>query len=120
MILVVGSVLTIVGALGVAYAVFRTNVVTKTVDLYKTENEILGKTVARLGSDLATCHDRIATIEDANRVLRETVTGERAIQALSTEIRAYQQPVAEAHRMQLDALNRILAAIRDLGGRVHE
>ncbi|MCA1572364.1 MAG: hypothetical protein LC798_19090 [Chloroflexi bacterium] len=110
---VVGAVLTLLGTLGVSYAVFRTNVVTKTIELYKSENEILGKAVARLGIDVAAAAEKIRTLEETNRVLRSTVTGEVAISALADTIRGYQDPIYEAHRTQLEVLQRILDAVQE-------
>lgn len=82
---VMGLVLAVAGALGVAYAVFRSATVTKTLDLYKEENEALGKALARQQADLLALSERLRGIEEENRVLRNVVTGKEHFDALERE-----------------------------------
>lgn len=70
-----GIILAVSGALGVAYAVFRSTTVTKTVELYKGENEIQGKAIARQALQLAEQEARILVIERENEILRNLVVG---------------------------------------------
>lgn len=100
MLALLGSALTVVGLLGVAYAVFRTNVVSRTLELYRAENEALGKALARREEEARRMAERLEAVEAANRVLRETVTGEAAVKALEQEVR-------QTHNVQLELLRSI-------------
>lgn len=83
MILVVGLVMSLAGTLGIAYAVFKSATVTKTIELLETENTALSKSVLRQQNDLALLQDRVGQLEQANNVLKNIVTGRAEIEALT-------------------------------------
>lgn len=80
---VIGAILAIAGGLGVAYAVFRSATVQKTLDLYQSENEALGRAVARQQGDLLAFGERMRALEEENRVLRNVVTGKQYLEEFS-------------------------------------
>lgn len=98
-----GLILAVAGALGVAYAVFRSTTVTKTLELYKTENEVQGKAIARQAVLLVEQEARITMLEKENEVLRNLVIGHEQLEMLvkDTVARSIQ------HQEQLDTLNEI-------------
>lgn len=77
-----GLVLTLAGAFGIAYAVFRSTTVTKTLELYKTENEAQGRAVARQAVTLLEQEARLAALEKENEVLRKLVIGHEQLDFL--------------------------------------
>lgn len=77
-----GVILALAGALGVAYAVFRSTTVTKTVELYKSENEVQGKAIARQALQLAEQEARILVLERENAILRDLVIGKEQLDML--------------------------------------
>lgn len=88
---IIGAVLGITGVLGVAYAVFRSATVQKTLDLYETENAALGKAVARQQVDLVAVTSRLEQIERENEVLRNVVTGKAQLDEIGAATRLAQQ-----------------------------
>lgn len=100
MLAVLGAVLALTGTLGIAYAVFRSATVQKTLDLYETENAALGKAVARQQADLLTVTARLEQIERENEVLRNIVTGKAQLD----EIRAATHLTQQQHDEMMVAL----------------
>lgn len=111
---VLGAILAVAGALGIAYAVFRSATVQKTLDLYRSENEALGKAVARLQGDYLTIVAKAEELERANRVLQETVSGREAIQALATHLSKEQQARSDEHRVLAQLLEDMKDQLADI------
>lgn len=101
-----GVILAVAGALGVSYAVFRSTTVTKTVELYKGENEVQGKAIARQALQLVEQDARIAALERENEVLRNLVVGHDQLDLLVRDS-------AERHTEHIHQVE-ILADIKDL------
>ncbi len=104
---VLGMVLGLVGTLGIAYAVFRSATVQKTLDLYRSENEALGKAVARHAAELLALQAKAEQLETANRVLQETVSGREAIERLATRLAEYEADRATEHKAMTEELDRM-------------
>jgi len=119
LLVVVGITLSIVGLLGVSYAVFRTNVVSKTIELYKNENEILGKALARQQTEAEKLATRLQALETANEVLRTTVSGERAIAELREQAKGWFAHAQDQHKVQMDLLHDIHDDLLGKGGKRH-
>ena len=120
-ILAIGLVLSVAGLLGVAYAVFRSATVTKTIELLETENEALSKSLTRQKTDLELLQDRVSQLEQANRVLQNIVTGRVEIDALTkfaereaTLRREEHQALLGAISQVKDVVMRTLAEMKDL------
>lgn len=98
-----GLIMAVAGALGIAYAVFRSTTVTKTLELYQGENEVQGKAIARQAVLLVEQDARIVALEKENEVLRNLVIGHEQLEMLvrDTVARSIQ------HAEQLEALNEI-------------
>ena len=79
---ILSAVVLIAGALGIAYAIFRSTTVTKTVELYKGENEVQGKAIARQATALIDQEARIGALERENAVLRNLVVGHEQLDLL--------------------------------------
>lgn len=103
----VGLLLGLIGTLGIAYAVFRSATVQKTLDLYKGENEALGKAVARQQADIVTLTTKVEELEKANAVLRDTVSGTAAVETLKRQM-------AEEHNTVVDILTEIKDQMAEL------
>lgn len=101
---ILGAILALAGALGIAYAVFRSATVTKTLDLYRSENEALGKALARQQADLVALTVKAEELERANEVLQRTVSGTAAVETLKTELARYQDERATEHKALMDVL----------------
>ena len=120
MLVAVGAILTIIGLLGVAYAVFRTNVVSKTIELYKSENEILGKALARQQTEYEKLVTRLQALETANEVLRTTVSGEKAVNELREQAKGWFSHAQDQHKVQMDLLHDIHDTVLGRGHREHK
>jgi hypothetical protein len=110
----VSALLALSGALGIAYAIFRSATVTKTMELYKLENEALGKSVSRLQADQAVQSERITVLENENRVLRDVVTGKTAIEHLTGEVLRTEAQRREEHAAMMVLLRDLLGQIKDM------
>lgn len=111
-------ILAAIGALGIAYAVFRSATVTKTMELYKLENEALGKSVARLQADQLIQAERITTLENENKVLKDVVTGKSAVDELQAYAEAESRMRREAEQTAITLLRDILAQLKDMWGQL--
>lgn len=105
----IGAVLGMVGLLGVAYAVFTSAKVQKTVELYKLENEAQGKRIGTLEAEKVTQGERLAAVERENLTLKDLATGKTFLEGLSHEMQD-----AENQRMvEHQAMTAALAEIKD-------
>jgi phage shock protein A len=111
---ILGAVLGIIGTLGIAYAVFRSATVQKTLDLYRSENEALGKAVARLTADHMALAAKAEQLETANRVLQETVSGRDAIERLTTRLVEFQADRATEHKTMMELLDDIRESLGEI------
>lgn len=109
-----GAVLGMMGFLGVAYAVFTSAKVQKTVELYKLENEAQGKRIGTLEGDKTTLGERVAALERENLTLKDLATGKTFMEVLSKEItEAEAQRLAE-HRAMLEALHELKDSLAEM------
>lgn len=111
-----GAVVGMMGLLGVAYAVFTSAKVQKTVELYKLENEAQGKRIDTLEKEKVTWAERLAVLERENGILEDLATGKTFIGELSREIHeAESQRMAEHKAMTavLEKTNGALEEIKD-------
>jgi hypothetical protein len=111
---VLSALLALFGALGVSYAVFRGATVTKTLELYKIENEALGKSVARLREEQDVLGRQVKDLEAQNRVLENVVTGKAAIEHLTTEMMAAEGARREEHATMMVVLRDLLGQLKDI------
>jgi D-aminopeptidase len=109
-----GLVLAAVGLLGIAYAVFRSATVQRTLDLYRSENEALGKAVARLTADQLTLQAKTEQLETANKVLQDTVSGRDAIERLGIRLVEFQADRATEHKAMMELLSEIREQMAEL------
>jgi hypothetical protein len=117
-ILAIGLVLSLAGTLGVAFAVFKSATVTKTIELLETENTALSKSVTRQQADLTLLQDRVGQLEQANNVLKNIVTGRSEIEALSAHVKAEEQSRREEHQTMLVLLKDLIAQFRNARGEI--
>lgn len=102
----VATVLGLAGLAGAALAWGRVNLAKTTLDLYKSDNEALRSRIETLEAekvtgqhDLAECKGRVATLESANRVLADQVTGASAVAKLGDTITAHHREVVDLLRL---------------------
>lgn len=100
----VATVLGIAGLAGAALAWGRVNLAKTTLDLYKSDNEALRSRIETLEAEkvtsqheVAECKGKIASLEAANRVLADQVTGASAVAKLTDLITSH-------HREAMDLL----------------
>lgn len=110
----VGVVAGMAGLLGIAYAVFTSARVQKTVDLYKLENEAQGKRIATLEADIARSTERLAAVEKENAVLRDLATGRTIMEALARDIREAESLRKEEHREMMARLDEMKEALAEI------
>lgn len=95
----IAAFLGIAGMLGIAYAVFTSARVAKTIELYKLENEAQGKRIKSLEDEDKVKAERLAAVERENVLLRDLATGNTAIQTLA-------KVISQEHQTILSALER--------------
>lgn len=110
----IGVLLGLMGVLGIAYAVFRSATVQKTLDLYRSENEALGKALARQQADLLTLTAKSEELERANMVLQRTVSGKEAVEELGRRLSDHQEKRAVEHRQMMDLLGELREQMGEL------
>lgn len=113
-ILAIGVVLSVAGTLGVAYAVFRSATVTKTIELLETENTALSKSVTRQQADLTLLQDRVGQLEQANAVLKNIVTGRTEIEALTAYAKDEARVRREEHRITVELLHEVRDLVQEM------
>lgn len=114
MILAIGVLLSVAGTLGVAYAVFRSATVTKTIELLETENTALSKSVTRQQADLTLLQDRVGQLEQANTVLKNIVTGRAEIEALTNYAKEEARLRREEHRILVELSHEIRDLVQEM------
>ena len=115
-IIALSALLATAGVLGIAYAVFRSSASTKTCDLYKAENEILGKANARWEAEVARLQTKVDALSNANMVLQETVSGREELRRLAEEGRVAEQERRAEHAAIQMLLKDILAQLKTQRG----
>jgi len=110
----VAAALGIIGLLGVAYAVFTSARVTKTLELYKAENEAQGKRIASLEAEDARKTERLAAVERENVVLRDLATGRSVMEALANDIRAAETLRRTEHESMMSVLSDMKDMINEM------
>ena len=113
-ILVFGLVLSLAGALGVAYAVFKSATVTKTIELLETENKALSNSVTRQASDLTLLQDRVSQLEQANNVLKNIVSGRAEIEGLTRFAKDEATLRRDEHAQVMGAVGEIKDLIQEI------
>lgn len=94
----VTAVLGVIAGLGVAYAVFTSARVSKTIELYKLENEAQGKRIKTLEEEDRAKAERLAAVERENLLLRDLATGRTATEELGRLIHQEHVEILEAMR----------------------
>lgn len=110
--------LAVIGALGIAYAVFKSATVTKTIDLLETENKVLGQSVARQSGDIATLQGRVTSLEGENTVLRNVVTGKSAIEELGERMIAEDKIRREEHASMMAMLKAVATVLQEISAKL--
>jgi hypothetical protein len=110
----IGAVLGGMGLLGVAYAVFTSAKVQKTVELYKLENEAQGKRIGTLEGDKTTLGERVAALERENLTLKDLATGKTFMEVLSKEITEAEAQRLLEHRAMLEALHELKETLAEM------
>lgn len=102
----VAAVLGLAGLAGAAVAWGRVNLAKTTLDLYKADNDALRGRIETLESEKvqlqhgnAECAGKIATLESANRVLADQVTGASAVAKLTDTIGSQHREVVDLLRL---------------------
>ena len=116
--LVIGVILAIGGTLGAAWAVLRTSAASRTIELYQSENEVLGKMNHRLESEVTRLNSKVDTQAAALAALQETVTQRAEVARLAEEIRKEEQVRREEHGTFLMLLKDILAQLKSKRGEI--
>lgn len=94
-------------ALGIFYAIFTTNRVKTTIEVYEKENTAQGKRISTLEHDNEVKEARITSLERENVTLRDLATGRSAIEAFVLVFERSQRERAEEHRQTLETLARL-------------
>lgn len=110
-LLIVGLILTLAGVLGVAYAVFRSSAIDRTLQVYREENAVLGQRADRLEREVAQEREKRVGLEATLAALKDTVTGESRITALGEVIAREEAARRDEHRQQMDCLQKIMAEL---------
>lgn len=113
-ILAIGLFLSVAGLLGVAFAVFRSATVTKTIELLEAENTVLTKSLERQRADLTLLQDRVGQLEQANNVLKNVVTGRAEIEVLTGFAKAEAQLRREEHRIIVELLHEVRDLVQEM------
>lgn len=92
------GVIALAAILGSALVWVRVNMAKTTIEIYKGENEALRTRQTSLESEVAACNGKIATLELANRVLADQVTGASAVAKLESTISAHHREVVDLFR----------------------
>lgn len=108
--------LAISGAMGIAYAVFRTSAKTNTVELYARENTILTQANTRHESAEARLQAKVDSLTQANLTLQETVSGTAAVRHLASEIAREENARREEHMVMQTLLKDIISELRQSRG----
>lgn len=103
-----------VGLLGVAYAVFTSAKVQKTVELYKLENEAQGKRIGTLEAEKVTQGERLAAVERENITLKDLATGKSFLEGLSREMQAAENQRMIEHQAMISALAEVKDSLAEL------
>lgn len=109
-----GALLGMVGLLGVAYAVFTSAKVQKTVELYKLENEAQGKRIGTLEAEKVTQGERLAAVERENITLKDLATGKSFLEGLSREMQAAENQRMIEHQAMISALAEVKDSLAEL------
>ena len=108
------AVIGVIGLLGVAYAVFTSARVQKTVELYKLENEAQGKRIGTLEGEKTTQGERIAALERENTTLRDLATGKTFLEVLSKEIQQAEGERLAEHKLMIASLNDLKESLNEM------
>lgn len=117
---IVSAILALAGALGVAYAVFTSARVSKTIELYEIENKALGQSVARQTSDISVLQDRVGTLEAENKMLKNMVTGRTAIEELTQKLVDEQMDRRREHAHMDERFSAFETLMRDVLGQLKD
>lgn len=119
-IFAIGLVLTVMGLMGVAFAVFKSSGVQKTIDILESENAALTASVARQRTDFAMLQERVLTIEGENKVLRNIATGKQAVDELTTWAKSSKEQDRAEHLEMIKILSTCMGSLTDLKEAVEE
>jgi chromosome segregation ATPase len=118
--IVFSVVATVSAALGIAYAVSKSNAVTTAIQLYKETNQALEARLNLTKSELDEARQKIAKLEETVTVLRDTVTGAAIVNELGRDIAREERARQREHKEQREILETIqkvlLQLVRDFKG----
>jgi hypothetical protein len=109
----VAGIAALAGILGIAYAVFTSARVQKTLELYKEENAAQGKRIDSLEKERNVATERIAALERENVVLRDLATGRSVMEKLAQDVTTNEALRREEH-------NAMMALLVELKDMIHE
>lgn len=115
----VSMIAALAGTLGIAYAVFTSAKVQKTVDLYKLENEAQGKRIKTLEDERTLDRERLAAVEKENLVLRDLATGRSVMTEMANDYREAEKLRKAEHAKMMQLLREVHEAITRLLGQAH-
>lgn len=110
----IGPITLVVSIVAVGFIYFRTTMAKTTLDLYKADNDALRSRITTLESEkadlqkeVAQTTGRISSLETANKVLADQVTGASAVRELSGQME-------KNHRETFEAIKSIGLALEKL------
>jgi len=115
---VVATLVGVAGALGVAWAGFRSTADTRRRDLDRDYIAALERTNQADEKELARLRSRVDALTTANLVLLDTVSGTEAVKRLAESISAEENHRREEHMVQMTILKDILAQLKDQRGAI--
>jgi hypothetical protein len=110
----IAAVVGVIGMLGVAYAVFTSAKVQKTLELYKLENEAQGKRIGTLEGERLTLGERIAALERENTTLKDLATGKTFIDVLVHDVQEAEQHRIVEHKAMAATLAEIKESLNEM------
>jgi hypothetical protein len=108
------AVIGVIGMLGVAYAVFTSAKIQKTVELYKLENEAQGKRIGTLEIEKVTQGERLAALERENATLRDLATGKSFMEVFSKEMSESESQRMREHQLMTATLEEIKDTLSEM------
>lgn len=115
---VLSGILGVAGALGAAWAVFRSAADNRRKELDRDYIEALERTVNTAQSENKRLEAKLDSIQTANLVLQETVSGAAAVRTLAENIAVEEAQRREEHMVHMTLLKDILAQLKDQRGAI--
>ena len=113
---VLGGILAIATAVGVAYGVFRASARSTRIEWADREQAMLTRANARLEGEVTRLQSKTDTLTQHNQVLQEMVTNAAAVKSLAEDIAREERMRREEHQAQLTLIKDLLAEMRRARG----